>query len=142
MAASVDEEGGGRDILAVCRPQDKLIKGPHIERASAGPATPTYRSLYPQRPEKAGLSHPRDRIPARWPLADPEGVVPTRSQTTDLLRKATFLEQSTRGTGNRVDRVQHPFAHPWSFWSDASKRPPISTGRFQGLLTEPSSVNC
>lgn len=36
-ASSVDEEGGRRDILAACRPQDKLINGPQIERASAGP---------------------------------------------------------------------------------------------------------
>lgn len=39
MAASVDEEGGGKDggdILAACRLQDKLIGVPQIDRASAG----------------------------------------------------------------------------------------------------------
>lgn len=39
MAASVDEEGGGkdgRDILAACGLQDKLINVSQIERASAG----------------------------------------------------------------------------------------------------------
>lgn len=43
MAASVDEEGGGKnggDILAACGLQDKLISVPQIERASAGLGRP------------------------------------------------------------------------------------------------------
>lgn len=85
MAATVDEEGGGKDggdILSACELRDKLINVPQIERASAGRGR---QLLF------ATLSIPKDqrklavytlgqaRVPARWPLADPEGVVPTRS---------------------------------------------------------------
>lgn len=60
---AVDEDGGGKDggdILAACGLQDKLIKVPQIERASAGLGRPLLLTTLstPKEQRKLALSTP------------------------------------------------------------------------------------
>lgn len=62
--------------------------------------------------ERADLFHPWARVPARWPLTDPKGVVPTRSQSNQYGTQVYFPRIGHWASGNGALMSLHPLLEP------------------------------